>query len=28
MFVSTVRFIANGWIDTCYLQPNFHFTYL
>jgi hypothetical protein len=28
MFASTVRFVANGWIDAFYLLPEFHFTYL
>ncbi|MCB0155622.1 MAG: HTTM domain-containing protein [Anaerolineae bacterium] len=27
MFGSTVRFMTNGWIETFYLQPAFHFTY-
>lgn len=27
MFVSTVRFVTNGWIEEFYLQPDFHFTY-
>lgn len=24
---STLRFIGKGWINTLYIQPNFHFTY-
>lgn len=27
MLISTVRFIANGWIEAFYIQPEFHFTY-
>ena len=27
MFASIVRFWANGWIETLYLEPKFHFTY-
>ena len=27
MFVSIVRFWANGWIDTLYIQPKFFFSY-
>ncbi len=27
MFVSTIRFMANGWIERFYLTPDFHFTY-
>ena len=27
MFVGTLRFMRNGWIDMFYIQPNFHFTY-
>lgn len=27
MFVSTVRFVANGWVDAFYIEPQFHFTY-
>jgi hypothetical protein len=28
MFLSIVRFWWNGWINTIYVQPKFHFTYL
>ncbi len=28
MCMATVRFWARGWIDTIYLKPTFHFTYL
>ena len=28
MAVSLVRFWANGWIESLYLEPEFHFTYL
>ena len=28
MFLSIVRFWRNGWINTIYVQPKFHFTYL
>lgn len=28
MFVSALRFLWNGWIDSFYVQPVFHFTYL
>lgn len=28
MFLSIVRFWANGWIKKLYLEPDFHFTYL
>jgi hypothetical protein len=28
MFLSTLRFIWMGWIDTLYINPGFHFTYL
>lgn len=28
MFLSIVRFWWNGWIDSLYLQPKFHFTYI
>jgi len=28
MFLSTVRFIWMGWVDTLYIVPSFHFTYL
>jgi hypothetical protein len=28
MFLSTLRFIWMGWIDTLYINPAFHFTYL
>ena len=27
MFLSLVRFAANGWIDSLYVQPKFFFTY-
>lgn len=27
MFVGTLRFMSCGWIDTLYLQPQFHFKY-
>lgn len=27
MLLSTVRFIANGWIQTQYIDPSFHFSY-
>ncbi len=27
MCFSLIRFIANGWVETCYLEPEFHFTY-
>ena len=27
MFLSILRFWANGWIEKLYLEPNFHFTY-
>ena len=27
-FVSATRFIANGWVETLYLQPTHHFKYL
>lgn len=27
MFLSTVRFMANGWVDTLYVQPKFFFTF-
>ncbi|HSZ72269.1 MAG TPA: HTTM domain-containing protein [Cytophagaceae bacterium] len=27
MFISTLRFIAKGWISTYYIKPIFHFTY-
>ncbi len=27
VFVSTVRFAANGWIDRFFVAPRFHFTY-
>lgn len=27
MFVSTIRFMRNGWIDAFYIQPDFHFSY-
>jgi len=27
MFASIVRFWANGWIETLYLEPKFHFSY-
>lgn len=27
MFLSMVRFAANGWIDKFYIEPNFHFSY-
>ncbi len=27
MLIATIRFAANGWIDSLYLQPMFHFTY-
>jgi hypothetical protein len=28
MFVSTLRFILNGWVTDFYVNPQFHFTYL
>ncbi|GAB1421168.1 HTTM domain-containing protein [Anaerolineales bacterium] len=28
MFISILRFILNGWIDSLYYQPDFHFKYL
>lgn len=28
MLVATVRFVANGWLDTVYRDPTFHFTWL
>jgi hypothetical protein len=28
MLVSTLRFMANGWVETFYIAPQFHFTYL
>jgi vitamin K-dependent gamma-carboxylase len=28
MVVSTLRFVANGWIESLYLAPGYHFTYL
>jgi hypothetical protein len=28
MFLSTIRFIWMGWVDTLYIAPPFHFTYL
>ncbi len=27
MFLSVLRFWANGWIEKLYLEPEFHFTY-
>ncbi|MCB0226429.1 MAG: HTTM domain-containing protein, partial [Anaerolineae bacterium] len=27
MLASTIRFMANGWIEAFYLKPEFHFTY-
>ncbi|MGV8992484.1 MAG: HTTM domain-containing protein [Flavobacterium sp.] len=27
MLLSLIRFAAHGWIDTFYIQPDFHFTY-
>lgn len=27
MLVSTVRFVARGWVDSLYLEPTYHFTY-
>jgi vitamin K-dependent gamma-carboxylase len=27
LFASTVRFLANGWVERFYLAPRFHFTY-
>jgi hypothetical protein len=27
MFAGTLRFVANGWVDAFFLQPEFHFTY-
>ncbi len=27
MGLSMLRFLANGWVDTLYVQPDFHFTY-
>lgn len=27
MLVSVVRFVANGWVETLILQPEYHFTY-
>jgi len=26
-FISIVRFMANGWVKACYLEPEFHFKY-
>lgn len=28
MLVGTLRFVLNGWVETFYVQPVFHFTYL
>ncbi|MCA9906795.1 MAG: HTTM domain-containing protein, partial [Anaerolineae bacterium] len=28
LFVSLVRFIANGWVQTQYVAPTFHFTFV
>jgi len=28
LFVSTIRFMANGWLDVFYVQSTFHFKYL
>ncbi len=28
MFVATVRFVANGWVQTQYVAPTFHFTFV
>lgn len=28
MLLGTLRFVLNGWVDTFYVQPVFHFTYL
>jgi hypothetical protein len=28
MFLSTMRFWWNGWIDSIYVQPKFHFSYV
>ncbi|MCA9565864.1 MAG: HTTM domain-containing protein, partial [Myxococcales bacterium] len=28
MVFSTVRFIASGWVESIYLEPTYHFTYL
>ena len=27
MFFSTLRFWSNGWIETLYIKPDFHFKY-
>lgn len=27
MFAGTIRFMSNGWIESFYIQPAFHFTY-
>ncbi len=27
LFVSTLRFLANGWLEIFYVKPTFHFTY-
>ena len=27
MFISIIRFWANGWIETLYIKPKFHFSY-
>ncbi|MCB0179635.1 MAG: HTTM domain-containing protein [Anaerolineae bacterium] len=27
MLASTIRFVANGWVEAFYLKPEFHFTY-
>lgn len=28
MFVSTIRFMVNGWVEELYIRPSFHFTYV
>ena len=27
MFISTVRFMAKGWVNEFYVQPHFHFAF-
>lgn len=27
MFAGAVRFLSKGWVETQFLQPDFHFTY-
>ena len=27
LFISQVRFLAEGWVETLYLEPTYHFTY-